>query len=64
VNATLIITLNEQNSTAGCYYVLQVEAESLPELSSKYNVVAVPTCVLLKVSFVRLYLVFIATTCG
>ena len=30
---------------------LQIEAESLPEISSRYNIVAVPTCILLKVSF-------------
>jgi len=27
-----------------------VEAESQPEISVRYNVIAVPTCVLLKVS--------------
>lgn len=44
----VLAELHRDSSLADAVKFLKVEAESLPELSSRYSIIAVPTCVLLK----------------
>ncbi len=45
--------MSSSQSQTQVVFSFQVEAEALPEISQKFNVVAVPTCILIKVCDAR-----------